>query len=123
MLTSIALVLFLQSLGAPTQAPPIVRVAVQGENNLVPNFIAAFKSESRDLGIVVDVVNRGDAALDYNIVIAQESTVGSAAAAIVALSPAGDLVMSVVRSGRFSGHGAINACAKELAKNIAVFKR
>ncbi len=107
----------------PPQPNPVVRIAVQGETNLVPNFIETFKAESRALGLQVEIVERRSATLDYNILIAQETTLGSAAAAIVATSRDGDLVASVVRSGRFSGRGAINACTKELAKKIAVFKR
>jgi hypothetical protein len=68
------------------------------------------------------VVDR-NAEKDYTIVLAQESTVGSAAAAVIALDRSGDLAASVVRSGRMSGKGAVNACTKELAKKIAILRR
>ena len=46
-----------------------------------------------------------------------------AAAAVVALDRDGAVVASVVRSGRLSGRGAMNACTKEIAKKIATLKR
>ena len=58
--------------------------------------------------------------LEYNIIIAQESSIGGAAASVVVLDRSGHLVASVVRSGRMSGKGAFNATAKELAKKLAV---
>jgi hypothetical protein len=116
----LGLLLLLQAPAAPHQAPRAIRIAVQGETNLAPNFIESFKRESQEMGLRLTMADRRSAGLDYNIIIAQESTMGSAAAAIVVLSPDGDLVTSVVRSGRLSGRGAINACAKELAKKLVL---
>src|SRR5215470_8590938 len=98
-----------------------VRVVVQGSTNLVPEFIDQLRREFRDNRMELLVVER-DAQYDYNIVIAQESTLGSAAAATIVLDRSSSLVTSVVRSGRLSGKGALNASAKELAKNIAKLK-
>lgn len=61
--------------------------------------------------------------LDYTVIIAQETTIGSAAAVAIALDNSGDVAASVVRSGRLSGRGALNVCAKELAKKLGVFRR
>jgi hypothetical protein len=65
---------------------------------------------------------RSDEGYDYNIVVAQETTVGSAAAAVLALDRKGLFVASVVRSERVSGKGALNASAKELAKKLAALR-
>jgi len=65
---------------------------------------------------------RSDEVYDYNIVVAQESSVSGAAAAVVALDNKGLFVASVVRSGRWSGKGAFNASAKELAKKLSVLR-
>jgi hypothetical protein len=53
------------------------------------------------------------------IVVAQESSVSGAAAAVIALDSKGLFVASVVRSGRWSGKGAFNASAKELTKKLS----
>ena len=45
---------------------------------------------------------------------------GGAAASVIVLDKKGLFVASVVRSGRWSGKGALNAVAKELAKKLAV---
>jgi hypothetical protein len=42
---------------------------------------------------------RTDEALRYTLIIAQESTIGSAAAAVIGLDRSGDVALSVVRSG------------------------
>ena len=67
-------------------------------------------------------VVRPDEAYDYNIVIAQESSVSGAAAAVIVLDTKGLFVASVVRSGRWSGKGAFNASAKELVKKLSVLR-
>ncbi len=100
-----------------------VKVAVLGESNLKTNFIEDLKTAATDEKVQIDVVSRTDPALRFTLVIAQETTVGTAAAAVIGLDGAGDVAMSVVRSGRFSGRGALNACAKEIAKKIAVLAR
>ena len=68
------------------------------------------------------MVERRSTDLDFSILLAQESGLGSAAAAIIAIDRDGVIAASVVRSGRFSGRGAINACTKELAKKLAVLR-
>lgn len=65
---------------------------------------------------------RSDETYDYSIVVAQESSVSGAAAAVIVLDAKGLFVASVVRSGRWSGKGAFNASAKELAKKVAVLR-
>jgi hypothetical protein len=100
-----------------------VRVSVQGETNLVPQFVETLKQEGRAAGLEVTVTERSNTDLDYRILLAQESTVGSAAAAVIVLDRDGNIALSVVRSGRMSGKGAINACTKEVAKKIAILKK
>jgi hypothetical protein len=105
------------------QAKASVNVAVVGESNLKSNFIEDLKGAAKDLGLQVSIVPRGDDSLKYTLAIAQETTVGSAAGAVIGMDRTGDVVMSVVRSGRFSGRGALNACAKEIAKKMAILER
>jgi hypothetical protein len=100
-----------------------VRVSVQGETNLVPQFVETLKQEGRAAGLEVTVTERSNADLDYRILLAQETTIGSAAAAVIVLDRDGNIALSVVRSGRLSGKGAINACTKEVAKKIAILKK
>ena len=109
------------TLGFPRQSTTQVRVVVQGSTNLVPEFVDQLRREFRDNRMELFIVDRS-ADYEYNIVIAQESTLGSAAGAVVVLDRSGSLVTTVVRSGRLSGKGALNASAKELAKNIAKLK-
>ncbi|HST12382.1 MAG TPA: hypothetical protein VLL05_18550 [Terriglobales bacterium] len=65
---------------------------------------------------------RPDEGYDYNIVVAQESSISGAAAAVIALDNKGLFVASVVRTGRMSGKGAFNASAKELTKKLAALR-
>jgi hypothetical protein len=101
----------------------VVRIAVQGESTLTTNFIDTFKREAKAVGLEVQLVERRHADLDYVVLLAQESTIGSAAAALIAVDRDGNIAASVVRSGRLSGRGAVNACTKELAKKLAVLRR
>jgi hypothetical protein len=107
------------------QQPPeiIIRASVQGETNLSAPFVEAFRRELAEERLRLEIVPRSHEALDYNIVLAQETGMSGAAAAVIALDPDGDVVASVVRSGRLSGKGAMNACTKEIAKKIATLKR
>ena len=104
-------------------ARSVVRIAVTGESNLKSNFIESLKDTAREARLSIEIVPRSDAALQYTVIVAQETTIGSAAAAVIALDREGDVAASVVRSGRFSGRGALNACAKELVKKILVLAR
>jgi len=104
------------------QPATLVRIVVRGETNLTTNFVEDFKAESKALRMTVEVVDRR-IPHDYTIVLAQESSVGGAAAAVIALDDDQNVVASVVRSGRLSGRGALNACTKELAKKIAILKK
>ena len=109
---------------AATQATKtVIRLAVTGESNLKTDFIEALQSAAAAEKIGVEVVGRTEPGLKYTLIIAQETTVGSAAAAVIGLDASGDVAFSVVRSGRFSGKGALNACAKEIAKKLAVLHR
>lgn len=100
-----------------------VRIAVTGESNLRSNFIESLKDAAREEKLTIEIVNRSDPSLTYTVIIAQETTIASAAAAVIALDRSGDVAASVVRSGRLSGRGALNACAKELVKKFVVLSR
>jgi hypothetical protein len=99
----------------------VVKVFVQGDSSRLPNFVESCKREFSDHGMQLQLA-RPDEGYDYNIVVAQESSVGGAAAAVIALDSKGLFVASIVRSGRMSGKGAFNASAKELAKKLAALR-
>jgi hypothetical protein len=102
-------------------AQETVRVFAQGDCSRLPDFIESCKREFKDRGMTLRLVGSGDER-DYNIVVAQETSIGGAAAAVIALDSKGIFVASVVRSGRWSGKGAFNASAKELAKKVALLR-
>ena len=102
---------------------PRIRIAVTGESNLKTNFIEDLRAAAVAAKVVIEIVPRTDETRAYTLIIAQESTLGSAAAAVIGLDTGGDVALSVVRSGRFSGRGALNACAKEVIKKIAVLAK
>jgi hypothetical protein len=105
---------------AQSSAPPkIVKVFVQGDSSRLPDFVEECQREFPAHGLKMQVVPF-EGGFDFNIVIAQESSAGGAAASVIALDAKGRFVASVVRSGRWSGKGALNAVAKELAKKLAV---
>jgi len=93
-----------------------VRVFVQGDSSRLADFV-----EGCEHGLEFVLV-KSDSDFDYNIVITQESSVSGAAGAAVALDHRGMFVASVVRSGRWSGKGALNASAKELAKKLVALQ-
>ncbi|MBI2682716.1 MAG: hypothetical protein HYX26_05785 [Acidobacteriales bacterium] len=64
-----------------------------------------------------------DEEYDYNVLIAQETSLSGASAAVVVVDRKGKFVASVVRAGRWSGKGALNASAKELAKKLAILTK
>jgi ABC-type glycerol-3-phosphate transport system substrate-binding protein len=107
---------------ALAQSAPIsrtVKVYVQGDTSRLADFVETCKREFANRGLKFELVSfEGD--FEYNIVIAQESAAGGAAASVVVLDRKGLLVASVVRSGRVSGKGALDATAKELAKKLAI---
>jgi len=98
-----------------------LRVVVQGDTSRLPDFVESLRREFSQRGMSLSLVERASE-FDYNIVLAQESSIGGAAAAVVVLDRSGAFVASVVRSGRWSGKGAFNASAKELAKKIAILR-
>lgn len=98
-----------------------VRVFVQGDSSRLADFVESCKHEFAEHGLEFVLV-KSDSDFDYNIVIAQESSVSGAAGAAVALDHRGMFVASVVRSGRWSGKGALNASAKELAKKLVALQ-
>lgn len=106
-----------------TPHPATVHIAVQGETNLTTNFIQELEADAEPFGLIIRVVDRHNADLNYNVVLAEESTLGSAAAAIVALDRDGHVVASVVRSDRFSGRAAVSVATKEFAKKLAALKK
>lgn len=99
----------------------VVKVFAQGDSSRLPDFIESCKREFKGKGMDLQLV-RPDEVYDYNVVVAQESSVSGAAAAVIVLDSKGLFVASVVRSGRWSGKGAFNASAKELAKKIALLR-
>ncbi len=102
---------------APTPKP--VKVYVQGDTSRLADFVAECEREFANHGLKFQLVTF-DGDFEYNIVIAQESSLGGAAASVVVLDRKGLLVASVVRSGRMSGKGAFNASAKEVAKKLSL---
>lgn len=107
------------TLAQSAPAPRAVKAYVQGDSSRLADFVAECQREFANHGLKLQLVPF-DGDFEYNIVIAQESSLGGAAASVVALDKKGLLVASVVRSGRMSGKGAFNATAKELAKKLAV---
>jgi hypothetical protein len=98
-----------------------VKVFAQGDSSRLPDFVESFKREFGERGMKLQVV-RPDEGYDYNIVVAQESSLSGAAAAVIALDSKGLFIASVVRSGRWSGKGAFNASAKELTKKLMALR-
>jgi hypothetical protein len=98
-----------------------VKVFAQGDSSRLPDFVVSCKKEFSERGMTLQLV-RPDEGYDYNIVVAQETSVGGAAAAVIALDGRGLFIASVVRSGRMSGKGAFNASAKELAKKLSALR-
>jgi hypothetical protein len=118
---ALTLPLTLSAQDAAKSGPPTktVSVFVQGDTSRLADFVESCKHEFSDRGLKLQLVS-SDGEFQYNVVIAQESSVSGAAAAVVALDRKGVFVASVVRSGRMSGKGALNASAKELAKKLAI---
>ena len=109
-----------QTAKAPVQQDT-VRVFVQGDSSRLPDFVESCKREFSEHSLKLQLTSP-DESYEYNIVVAQESSVSGAAAAVIALDRKGLFVASVVRSGRWSGKGAFNASAKELAKKLVVLR-
>ena len=97
----------------------VLRVWVQGDTSRLSDFVESCKREFGERNIDLQIA-RSDETFDYNIVVVQESSVSGAAGAVVVLNQKGQFVASVVRSGRWSGKGALNASAKELVKKMAI---
>jgi hypothetical protein len=115
----IALVAHAPIFGQLTTTSKTVKIYVQGDSSRLPDFVEECQREFANHGLKLQLVPF-DSDFQYNIVIAQESSMGGAAASVVALDKKGLFVASVVRTGRWSGKGALNASAKELAKKLAV---
>jgi hypothetical protein len=98
-----------------------LRVFVQGDSSRLLDFVESCQREFGEHGMKLQL-SRPEEGYDYNIVVAQESSVSGAAASVIVLDKQGLFVVSVVRSGRWSGKGAFNASAKELAKKLAVLR-
>lgn len=103
----------------PASPRSVLRVWVQGDTSRLPDFVESCKREFGERNIDLQVA-KSDEAFDYSIIVVQESSVSGAAGAVVVLDHKGQFVASVVRSGRWSGKGALNASAKELAKKMAI---
>jgi hypothetical protein len=106
--------------GVPSQQDT-VKVIVQGDSSRLPDFVESCRKEFSEHGMTLQLVKL-DESYEYNIVLAQESSISGAAAAVIVLDSRGQFIASVVRSGRWSGKGAFNASAKELAKKLAVLR-
>jgi hypothetical protein len=119
--TLLKVVLFGVVLAQIAAAQETLKVFAQGDSSRLPDFIESCKKEFKEKGMEIRLV-RPDEGYDYNIVVAQESSVSGAAAAVIVLDSKGLFVASVVRSGRWSGKGAFNASAKELAKKVALLR-
>jgi len=87
-------------------------ILVQGDTARLPDFVQSLRREFSERGLTVKLAERGGE-YEYNIVLAQESSLGGAAAAVIVLDRNCGFLTSVVRSGRMSGKGALNASAKE----------
>jgi hypothetical protein len=121
MKTLLRVALFAVILAQVVAAQEIVKVFAQGDSSRLPDFIESCKREFKGKGMDLQLV-RPDEGYDYNIVVAQESSVSGAAASVIVLDNKGLFVASVVRSGRWSGKGAFNASSKELAKKISLLR-
>jgi len=97
----------------------VLRAFLQGDTSRLSDFAEASKREFAERNVDLKIV-RSDEPYDFNFVVVQESSIAGAAGAVVVLDHKGLFVASVVRSGRMSGKGALNASAKELAKKLVV---
>jgi hypothetical protein len=70
---------------------------VQGDTSRLADFVETCKREFANPGLKFELVSF-DSDFEYDIVIAQESAAGEAAASVVVLDRKGLLVASVVRS-------------------------
>ena len=95
---------------------------MQGDSSRLTDFVEECQREFASHKLKLQLVPF-DSDFQYNIVIAQESSMAGAAAAVIAVDKKGLFLASVVRSGRMSGKGALNASAKELAKKLAVLSQ
>src|SRR5260370_42539024 len=91
----VALLLGVLALSATSRlsAQARLRGVLQGDSSRLPDFVEMCRREFADHKLKLEVV-RPDEAYDYNIVIAQESTFGSAAAAVIVLDNKGMFVAS-----------------------------
>jgi hypothetical protein len=70
------------------QAQKTVSVFVQGDTSRLADFVESCRREFADRGLKLQLVS-SDGEFQYNVVIAQESSVSGAAAAVVALDRKG----------------------------------
>lgn len=113
--------LFLLCFPSLCEAQGLIRVFAQGDSSRLSSFVESCKKEFAENGMKLELV-RPDEGFDYTIVVAQESSIGGAAAAVIVLDNKGMFVASVVRSGRMSGKGAFDASAKQIAKKLSVLR-
>src|SRR5664279_1502708 len=79
------------------QVMKTVSVFVQGDTSRLADFVESCKHEFAEHGMRVQLVS-SDGDYQYNLVIAQESSVSGAASAVIVLDRKGVLVASIVRS-------------------------
>lgn len=97
----------------------VLRALLQGDTSRLADFAESCKREFAERNVEFKIT-KSDEPYDFNFIVVQESSISGAASAVVVLDHRGGFVASVVRSGRWSGKGALNASAKEIAKKIAV---
>lgn len=123
-LTALLSMLFATITATPqtTPSPPrhsAIRVFLQGDTSRLSDFAESCQREFAQRNIDFKIA-RSDEQYDFNFIVVQESSMSGAAGAVIVLDRKGIFVASVVRSGRWSGKGALNASAKETAKKVAV---
>jgi hypothetical protein len=95
----------------PVPISSALRVWLQGDTSRLADFVESCRQAFSEKGIDFQVAD-SSGTFDYNIVVVQESSISGASGAVVALDRNGRFVASVVRAGRWTGKGALNASAK-----------
>ena len=94
----------------PVSATP--RIYVQGSVDQRAEFLQTLRAELRTLGVIAEIVQRGED-YDYTIIFVQDDTT----AAVVALDRHGVLIASAVDAA-FRVKGATDGAAKKLARQM-----
>jgi hypothetical protein len=106
---------------ATAQTPKPLRIAVTSSGvQLKTWFIEDLKTAQPEAGLSIEFVDKTDARLDYLVFVHQ---MGGMANIVIAFDPKGEIATSVLRSGRISAKGVMEASAVELAKKLAALTR